>query len=353
MKQVSKLTIKACKNNQYSSFKDEFTSFINPENLFLKSNIVYHAPPSRVKNLKYRKSPPTLLSFSLLFDSTGMIPGTGNKNNVMDQVKRLQDITYNVQKEQRMPNYLRILWGDIDFKGRLVDLNINYSLFKPDGTLARAEARLAILGEQSIRKVVDQTADQNTSLQARSRMQPGPDNMEAMPLQTADPPPVLVGDVGGPSAPGLLPGYPDVPELPSLPELPNSVDLANPLDRMDTFTFNIPGMGTLTFTINNEKILGLLSHFNTLRNGQTSIMNLIAMATMFLPIQISKFTLIMRLCIAIIGLIRDRLRRTRVRPIPVNGMIFIGATRRRRKRGPRRVPLKRVPLRRIPIKRAY
>ena len=352
MKQVSKLTIKACKNNQYSSFKDEFTSFINPENLFFKSNIVYHAPPSRVKRLKYRKSPPTLLSFSLLFDSTGMIPGTGNKNNVMDQVKRLQDITYNVQKEQRMPNYLRIIWGDIDFKGRLIDLNINYSLFKSDGTLVRAEARLAILGEQSIRKVVNQTADQSASPQARSRMQPGPNNMEAMPLQAADGP-VLVGGVGVPSAPGLLPGYPDLPELPSLPELANSVDLTNPLDRIDTFTFNIPGMGSLTFTINNEKILGLLGHFNTLRSGQASIMNLIAMATMFLPIQISKFALIMQLCIAVIGLIRDRLRRVRVRPMLVNGMVFIGGTRRRRKRGPRRVPIKRVPLRRIPIKRVY
>ena len=146
MSTVSKLTIKACKDNKFSSFTGEFIASINPENLLIKSNIIYHAPISRTTLLRYRHSPPKLLTFSLLLDSTGIIPDS-NTLSVMQQIKKLQEVTYNVQKHNNAPNYIRIIWGEIDFKGRLVGLDIVYSMFKMDGTLLRAEANLSILEE--------------------------------------------------------------------------------------------------------------------------------------------------------------------------------------------------------------
>ena len=148
MSNVSKLVIKACSDNKFSSFTGEFITSINPENIVIKSGVSYYVPEGMASAhlIKYRGSPPRLLSFSLLFDSTGIMPGS-NAIPVMEQVKQLQDVTYSVHKKHNAPNYIRIIWGHIDFKGRLVDLDIIYSMFQVDGTLVRAEARIAVLEE--------------------------------------------------------------------------------------------------------------------------------------------------------------------------------------------------------------
>lgn len=148
MSKVSKLVIKACSDNKFSSFTGEFITSINPENLAIKSAVSYHVPEgmSGANLLKYRGSPPKLLSFSLLFDNTGIMPGS-NAIAVMEQVKQLQDVAYSVHKKNNAPNYIRVIWGQIDFKGRLVALDIVYSMFQVDGTLVRAEAHISVLEE--------------------------------------------------------------------------------------------------------------------------------------------------------------------------------------------------------------
>ncbi|AWN82120.1 hypothetical protein [Candidatus Cardinium hertigii] len=149
MSKVSKLAIKACRDNKFSSFTGEFNTSINPEHLIIKSGIAYHIPQgmSGTHLMYYRDSPPKLLSFSLLFDNTGIIPGS-NDLSVMEQVKQLQDIVYNVPtKGGNGPNYIRIIWGEVDFKGRLVELDISYTRFQVDGMLLRAEAHIAVLEE--------------------------------------------------------------------------------------------------------------------------------------------------------------------------------------------------------------
>jgi hypothetical protein len=148
MSNVSKLAIKACRDNKFSSFTGEFVTSINPENLIIKSGVAYHIPQGMAGSslLKYCGTPPKLLSFSLLFDNTGIIPGS-NTIHVIEQVKQLQAITYNVAGTHSAPSYIRVIWGQIDFKGRLVELDIVYSMFQVDGTLVRAEANIAVLEE--------------------------------------------------------------------------------------------------------------------------------------------------------------------------------------------------------------
>lgn len=148
MSNVSKLVIKACSDNKFASFTGEFITSINPENLVIKSAVSYHVPEGMPSSslLQYRGSPPKLLSFSLLFDNTGIIPGS-NTIAVMEQVKKLQDVAYSIHKKDNAPNYIRVIWGQIDFKGRLVDLDIVYSMFQVDGTLVRAEAHISVLEE--------------------------------------------------------------------------------------------------------------------------------------------------------------------------------------------------------------
>lgn len=190
MSNVSKLAIKACSDNKFSSFTGEFITSINPENLIVKSGVAYHAAQGMAgpNLLKYRGSPPKLLTFSLLFDNTGIIPGS-NTINVMEQVKQLQDVAYNVNKKNNAPNYIRVIWGQIDFKGRLVDLDITYSMFQVDGTLVRAEASISIVeelpplgaGKSSLGKesTYAKPSGVNATANNSSVNNPGPSNEEA------------------------------------------------------------------------------------------------------------------------------------------------------------------------------
>lgn len=148
MGNVSKLVIKACSDNKFSSFIGEFITSINPENLSIKSGVAYHVAHGMVGagTLKYRASPPRLLSFSLLFDNTGIIPGS-NAISITEQIKQLQDVAYHIHKKNNSPNYIRIIWGELDFKGRLVKLDVSYTMFHVDGTLVGAEADIAVLEE--------------------------------------------------------------------------------------------------------------------------------------------------------------------------------------------------------------
>ena len=70
-----KLTIKAYSDNSFSSEKGEFVSTINPSNLKIISDLLYGDNQLFHNNnwlLKYKKSQPRRLVFSLIFDSTGI-----------------------------------------------------------------------------------------------------------------------------------------------------------------------------------------------------------------------------------------------------------------------------------------
>lgn len=148
MSGVSKLVIKACSDNKFSSFTGEFIASINPESFSTKSIVSYDVPRAMTSTslLKYRGSPPELLKFSLLLDSTGIIPGSSTVP-VMEQIKQLKEVTYNIHKENNAPNYIRIIWGEFDFKGKLVELEIKSSKHKLDGTLVTAGVCITVLGE--------------------------------------------------------------------------------------------------------------------------------------------------------------------------------------------------------------
>ena len=144
-----KLTIKAYSDNSFSSEKGEFVSTINPSNLKIISDLIYGDNQLFHNNnwlLKYKKSQPRRLSFSLIFDSTGIFPDS--KISVKDQIKSFLSIIESYQKDIKEPFYLRVIWGTVDFTGKLESLNIDYSLFNIDGVPIRAEAKLCIIEQK-------------------------------------------------------------------------------------------------------------------------------------------------------------------------------------------------------------
>jgi hypothetical protein len=150
MSGISKLIIKAYGDDAFSSEKGEFAASINPANLKINSSLDYSISQAMGVNslaLRYNISPPRLLSFKLLFDNTGIFPDTST--NVKDQLDSLQSIIYNFQDDIKEPYYIRVIWGTIDFKGKLVGMETSYTLFQADGSPTRAEADMVILEQVS------------------------------------------------------------------------------------------------------------------------------------------------------------------------------------------------------------
>lgn len=148
MSGISKLIIKAYSDNTFGTAKGEFSASINPANIKITSSVNYDTTQgmgSPSMALRYNITPPRVLSFKLLFDNTGVIPDSGT--DVKNQLDTLRSLVYDYHEDLNAPYYIRVIWGVIDFKGRLTGLETSYTMFQADGSPIRAEADITVLEE--------------------------------------------------------------------------------------------------------------------------------------------------------------------------------------------------------------
>ena len=144
-----KLVIKSYKDNSYGSEIGEFVSTINPANLNISSGIKYNDSCLAWNTnwqLQYNSSIPRLLAFSLIFDNTGVFPNASI--DVKTQISALEGLLCSCSKETREPSYVRVIWGMVDFKGRLSKMDVSYSMFKADGTPIKAQADIVVIEQK-------------------------------------------------------------------------------------------------------------------------------------------------------------------------------------------------------------
>lgn len=118
---------------------------VNPESYKLTKNVKYSenrklgTGDTTVHFNKYEKED---LSFSIVFDGTGVIPGTG-LFSVMDKIDELEKTVYQCSSKIHQPNYVRILWGDLLFDGQISGYTLNYTLFSPEGIPLRVKVDMS------------------------------------------------------------------------------------------------------------------------------------------------------------------------------------------------------------------
>jgi len=137
----NKMTIVAYSSNKYSGQVGKCTVKINPATYSHDYQVNYNnetAQGAPGTTLKFKGIPPESVSFEIYFDATGAIENnTVPVKTLIDQFKKVC-FTYNGDIHE--PNYLIISWGSLVFKCKLVSMNLNYTLFKQDGTPLRAKA---------------------------------------------------------------------------------------------------------------------------------------------------------------------------------------------------------------------
>jgi hypothetical protein len=134
-----------------------FFSLMNPETYTYKYKIEFcetQAPGTSGVALKFNRMPPQEFNFDFLFDGTGVMGKPGdNPLPVTDQLDEFRNRILKYQGNIHRPYYLKIHWGTLLFKGVLTSMDIEFKLFRPDGSPIRAIAHCAFKGavEENLR----------------------------------------------------------------------------------------------------------------------------------------------------------------------------------------------------------
>ncbi len=155
---LTKMKINVCEStepfNPRSGDDFEYEVLVNPEQIQQKFSTVFdesQADGTTGADVRFRVQKPQNFETDLLFDGTGVLansplPGANilglkTSETVDDQLARFKNIVFKYNGDTHAPNLLQIQWGSFLFRGKLKDLTITYSLFKPDGTPLRAKAK--------------------------------------------------------------------------------------------------------------------------------------------------------------------------------------------------------------------
>ena len=155
--QLEKLYILSYSDQAYNNVVGApFYALINPETYTYKYKIEFcesQAPGTSGVALKFNKMPPQEFNFDFLFDGTGVISSALAKTPVADQLDDFRHKILQYQGEIHRPYYLKIHWGTLLFKGVLTAMDIEFKLFKPDGSPIRAIAKCSFKGtvEENLR----------------------------------------------------------------------------------------------------------------------------------------------------------------------------------------------------------
>jgi hypothetical protein len=162
--QLEKMLIQSYKDPklQPGDLLDKMEVIINPENYAQEFKIEYNEEQGEGTSASpqsFTRMPPQEMNFEFLFDRTGALPGSPTQDRgVMPDIEQLKSLTYEYKGDFHRPPYLDITWGELYFKCVLVSLNVQYKLFRPDGTPVRAVVSAAF---KEFKDEEQRTAEEN------------------------------------------------------------------------------------------------------------------------------------------------------------------------------------------------
>jgi hypothetical protein len=150
---LDKMKLQAYRDEKFSQKQgDAFSVLINPESYTIQYKIEHTESQGQGTShpqLHFNKILAQDIHFDFVFDSTGVVAEpsllmAGQVNpfaetaNVIDQVEAFKTLMLNYQSETHRPNFVALNWGTLLFKGQLTSMDVEYKLFRPDGTPIRA-----------------------------------------------------------------------------------------------------------------------------------------------------------------------------------------------------------------------
>ncbi|WP_130733215.1 LysM peptidoglycan-binding domain-containing protein [Flavobacterium sp. J27] len=150
--ELKKLKVVAYSDPEFSSkvADGEFDTLLNPEKYTFHYKIEQdeqQAAGTSTVSPRFKKTLPENLELEFVFDRTGVIEGKeALESGIIDDIEKFKKVILDYNGDEHKPNYLVISWGSLLFKGSLTEMDIEFKLFKPDGTPIRAVAKAKFTG---------------------------------------------------------------------------------------------------------------------------------------------------------------------------------------------------------------
>lgn len=128
-----------------------FDAMLNPSGYSQSIKIKYvtqKVPGKAAPEPKYAGTSPELLDLDeLIFDGTGVVGAQGGSNSIVDvrtQITDLKKIVYEPTTGDKVERpVVQVIWGTLSFLGRVDNMVVKYTLFKPSGEPLRARVKLS------------------------------------------------------------------------------------------------------------------------------------------------------------------------------------------------------------------
>lgn len=156
--------------------KARVEALINPETYTLEYKVKTadgQGQGTSGAQIKFEYTLPEELTFDFLFDNTGLIDGTPKPEGVFDDVDAFRKLLTEYQGDSHEPYHLKLVWGNLIFKGRAIEVGITYKLFNPDGQPIRAVVRVKFKGSIEDKKRAAVEDRQSADLTHRRTVAPG------------------------------------------------------------------------------------------------------------------------------------------------------------------------------------
>jgi len=147
-----------CEDSQ--QVEEPFTAMMNPESYTLDYKVTFNESQgsgTTGTQQRFFAKPPEEMQFEFLFDDTGIIDGNPRQNGIFEEVDAFKKLLIENDADSHEPRHFKLIWGQFIFKGRCTGININYKLFKPDGTPIRAICKVSFKGsiEETLRVTLE------------------------------------------------------------------------------------------------------------------------------------------------------------------------------------------------------
>lgn len=178
---LKKLTIVAYADPGFARSAGSYTLQINPETYRQTHATQYtknDATDAAGVTTKFYNIDPQTLSFDFYLDATGAAePAIAS---VAGEIANFKKVAYTYNGEIHSPNYLEVVWGNgTQFYCRLTGLDIDYLLFRSDGTPLRA--KLSVRFQQYLSPTqIEQSANKSSPDLTHARVVVAGDTLPAM-----------------------------------------------------------------------------------------------------------------------------------------------------------------------------
>ncbi|MBS1663837.1 MAG: hypothetical protein JST68_22520 [Bacteroidetes bacterium] len=165
-KKLEKLIIRSFTDRQFQNERTDlkFVAPINPETFtknFKVSVDQQQGHGNEGTEIRYRSTAPEEFRLEFILDGTRTMEGYSGKTSdyitkpVTKQLQDFLDCAYYVDGGIHRPNFLIVMWGsDVKFRCVLANVDINYTLFEPDGSPLRVKINATFLHHKSREEIL-------------------------------------------------------------------------------------------------------------------------------------------------------------------------------------------------------